>query len=368
MIMMCDLIETLCGQTLSLPVATQIENIIAPVFLGQSFYRGRYSTFKNWFNDCGWCMAADMRAYDSTVPEYIILCGLAIMRACYADEPGTDSLCLSLFSGFVHSYFITVGGHLYRKGRGIPSGHPWTSLMGSICNWVVLKSVVLLLYGPRAALDLRVACCGDDFVIGFPKKYPMLNPTAFNAALKFFYGMEVDVESARLWWGVDGGSVGHSLPFLAHYMCDGVPERHPEEVCDSMLNPHKRKHSWRHRLVIALAFLYDTPFSQRVRPWLDKWIKICFGHVYGEGNLVLWFPRWFMEHVVAARDLTVNSKSDIAEAHIVPENVRIFSLRREPINVPDGALNRFVSYKEVFLYIRGRRALLPSNAVLRIPE
>lgn len=353
LIMMADLVETQVSQTLSLPVASQLEREINPVFMGQSFYRGRYAEFYDYFRDCRFTFAADMRAFDTTLPEYVLLAATSIIRACYPASERTDNLVLSVFSGLAHSYIVAAGGHLYRKTRGIPSGHPWTSLVGSLSNWVVLRAVCCILYGPTITSQMKVATCGDDFVIGFPHNAPIMDPAVFNAGLRFYFGMQIKLETARMTLGgVIGRSLDDSVPFLAHYMVNGYPERAAPEVVDSLLFPHNRKHSWRRRLEVALAFLYDTPCSSMVIPWLIDWIKVCFKANYGERFFNIGFREWMHRHWSRAWDLTVNTLSDVAEDHIVPENLRIFGLRRMPIKISDSSAKRPISMPERNLFIR----------------
>lgn len=136
------------------------------VKIGLSFSNGKYKKFVEYY-DLDHCKAFDWASFDARVGEELLVTAFGILRSCYPKSVHTDRAFIFIMSNFVKNTLITPSGHVVRVERGIPSGHPFTSLIGSVVNWLIHRSVIYRLCGASVTHHARVAVCGDDTLVSF---------------------------------------------------------------------------------------------------------------------------------------------------------------------------------------------------------
>nr|QDH87090.1 MAG: RNA-dependent RNA polymerase [Partitiviridae sp.] len=82
----------------------------------------------------------DFSGFDSSVPAFIIGDAFEIVRTHLEMDDEETDLFYRLTNDFIHSRIVLPDASIYQKHRGIPSGSPFTSIVGSICNLLILKS------------------------------------------------------------------------------------------------------------------------------------------------------------------------------------------------------------------------------------
>jgi hypothetical protein len=291
------------------------------VFMGQSFFHGRYNQFLDYMRPMRWFMMFDWKSFDSRVSPSVMRTALTIFRNFFVEEAWDRFDAVA--NGFINKT-VEFEGAWYSFSGGIPSGHAWTSLVGTLCNYVMTLSLFIALYGRSLATQCRFALCGDDVFVGLPACITRLPSYREIAAMAFLlHGGVIKEESYCLSPSLDG-PLSDGMSFLAHGFRDGKPVRFAPEIVDSLMYPQSYPRTKWDRLSCAIAFVQDTPWSVDNLDWQLSWLRVCYQECGFSPNSY----REFEKHVlIEAFELSEDPESSVALA-IVPENIRIFGLRR----------------------------------------
>lgn len=63
----------------------------------------------------------------------------AIIRGCFPSSDLVDNAFLFMMNQFCHKDVVTPDGNVYRIDGSIPSGDIWTSLVGSLVNYLAME-------------------------------------------------------------------------------------------------------------------------------------------------------------------------------------------------------------------------------------
>lgn len=142
-----------------------------PIWIGRGMshnaWVGHYDRFKN----CKTLLEGDWKDFDSTVSEELMILAFQVIRMSFPANRTVDRFFDYFVSAFVHKNIATPGGFVYRISKGIPSGSCWTSLIGSIVNWIVwvdtIRNYPAFKRRQINVEDVTFTLCGDDFLLGF---------------------------------------------------------------------------------------------------------------------------------------------------------------------------------------------------------
>jgi len=118
-----------------------------------------------------------------------VACG--ILEQCYHNSAETRNYFHYIVSSIVDKHIVVDPGVVYKLMKGLPSGHPFTSLVNTIANWVLWSTIFYKCSVESGlALDDRwcCVCSGDDTLISFPLE---LNTELINKYAKLS-GMKLD--------------------------------------------------------------------------------------------------------------------------------------------------------------------------------
>ncbi|ASA47356.1 RdRp [Leshenault partiti-like virus] len=149
------------------PLLQRLKWVKRDIALGMSFFRGRAQRFFHRFDTCTHVKSFDWSAFDSSVGETLIVASFSLLRACYPEGQHADNVFKYILSAFVHKHLIVPQGDVIGMHRGIPSGSGLTSLVGSVANWLILRTTLTDICPPLLAQRAEVAVLGDDTLIGF---------------------------------------------------------------------------------------------------------------------------------------------------------------------------------------------------------
>jgi len=76
----------------------------------------------------------DWSSFDNHVYEELIVMAVAMLRSCYPDDERHDNYFLYMCSSLVFKNVVFEPGVVMRLDKGIPSGHPWTSIVDTLIN------------------------------------------------------------------------------------------------------------------------------------------------------------------------------------------------------------------------------------------
>ena len=177
-------------------------------------------------------LSADYSKYDSTIPQVLTSCAFKIVKNNFVMTEAEEKLWECYVTHFNTNGLLMPDGNVYygRKG-GVPSGAIFTSVIGSICNALLIEYAMLKTRGQMT--DYLVL--GDDCLIG------TLNPVQVTEFAKHVsdFGIEVSLEDSELYTSQD------DIYFLGHYWDNGVPRRFVNEtiyrlVCPENVKPWNR--------------------------------------------------------------------------------------------------------------------------------
>jgi hypothetical protein len=82
----------------------------------------------------------DGKEWETGVTSEIIVYAFNILRSCFRKGSDIDNHFRFIMDTMVFKKIILHNGNTFMCNNGIPSGHAWTALINSICNWVIWTS------------------------------------------------------------------------------------------------------------------------------------------------------------------------------------------------------------------------------------
>jgi hypothetical protein len=129
-------------------------------------------------------MMIDFSGFDQSLPRWLIREAFEYVKSRFSDEPGSNTYWTNEYRELVDSVFALPDGAVFQKKRGVTSGDPWTSIIGCVCNYIILRSVM-----SRLGYDPKIWVFGDDSIIRFDDAAPSLLQVTITA--KSMYGVTV---------------------------------------------------------------------------------------------------------------------------------------------------------------------------------
>lgn len=161
----------------------------------------------------------DFSGFDTTIPAFIIDDAFRILATHLDMTDEQEEVYSRIVHDFIHARIVLPDASVWQKHRGIPSGNPFTSMIGSICNLLILNYVWIRLTG-RALGARQVMVLGDDSIVA-TNSNPSLDEIADVAAE---LGMVVSPSKSSV------ATSGQRVHFLGHYWVNGRPHRDLREL------------------------------------------------------------------------------------------------------------------------------------------
>lgn len=171
------------------PLLERFKWLKKDVRLGMNYVHGNYLGHYKKYGRCLHVKSFDWSAFDSTAGRELISMAFALMRSHFPDGPEIDRVFVYLLSGFMHRNLVCPGGDIVHMSRGVPSGSGFTSLVGSLVNWLVLRSTINDLAPEEVARSARMSVQGDDSYMGFTLHYGLPSNAEFTARAKELWGL-----------------------------------------------------------------------------------------------------------------------------------------------------------------------------------
>ncbi|AIT56395.1 RNA directed RNA polymerase [Ustilaginoidea virens RNA virus M] len=263
-IVMPDLVRHLMGMIAVQPLMKKIKQADKSnggVMLGMGPFGGSYDRLAEYASGGKAYLCIDFKKFDQSVPRSVLRAVMQRVREEFDEEEGSDGYWRSEFKQLVDTEVAMPDGHTYAKRAGVSSGDPWTSIVGSVANWLVLRIAL-----KRLGVDARIWTFGDDSLIAVDTDVPseswLLEAVA--RELKSVFGMTVSKEKSiatRHLVGVfEEPEVGQTANFLSAYFLQTgtsvVPVRPIQDLHELMLVPERRKDTvWWEVARTAMAYL-----------------------------------------------------------------------------------------------------------------
>jgi hypothetical protein len=199
--------------------------------VGSSFYQNGWKRYRKRFSKYLNCMFADFSRYDQNIIEELMVIAFGCARACYPKSEEIDNTFLYMMSGFIHKQVAIPGRFVYMISKGLPSGSPFTSLINSICAWLIWSYVFKLVNIKN--VDLMVY--GDDTIAGIPGIQEF--PENITDIIKTELGVTVDPFEISTFTSSEDQHLNAN--FLKTYDYFGFPGRTKEDVMELLMYPKK---------------------------------------------------------------------------------------------------------------------------------
>jgi hypothetical protein len=268
LIVIPDLVRHLIGSMASKGVSrsmsrTRKEN--GGVMLGMGPFDSNYSRISEWTKGADAFLFIDFKKFDQSIPGFVITHAFQCAKRHLESAPGSKGYWKSEYDQLVNTEICLPSGDVYRKDRGVASGDPWTSIIGSYANLIMLKYALDVLN-----LSGKVWTFGDDSIIavynnGSSKEQLM---SSMATVLKRSFGVTVSVKKSyplNFLVGIDSAPIpkvsgGSFLSMYFTWTSSGVmPTRPTQDLHELMLKPEKyhRDVGWEiARTVMAYLVFY----------------------------------------------------------------------------------------------------------------
>jgi hypothetical protein len=193
LIVVPDLKRHLLGSIASVPYSTLVKGLSkgnGGVMIGMGPFNGEYAALWEQIHALRpmYFLCVDFSGYDQTVPAEVIRASLTRISRRFDRPPGAIEYWDSEYEHLVNTKIVLPNGQVYVKRRGVASGDPWTSQVGSDANWI-MEEIVFDYLG----WDARAWTFGDDVIIAILSG-PVdqeLAMSMYTRAMNKIFGLEV---------------------------------------------------------------------------------------------------------------------------------------------------------------------------------
>jgi hypothetical protein len=343
LVLMPETPSAILESAFSQPLTEMLKRVKGDICIGRVMTNRGFQEVIGPLKDFDHVKAFDWSGFDTRVTERLIVAAFGVMRACfYGDDESLDNIFLRFLSHFLVKRVVVPGGWVYTVAQGVPSGSPFTSIVDSIVNWLVLVDLEITFGGVSAPSRCVRRVYGDDFLQAWGVDAP--DKHQFISVAKKRWGF-VAKERAAFEGNFATTDVELALPFLSYRFPCGLPARPVADALKIALLPKKPRDSLSAQFARVIYLDHFSPFDAEltryhsgyfrwvqermpgwwhhgafrgnpdiVRPWIRKAMVNYVADGFAEGIVSLgdwfrqedprrWPERWCPRHV--ARDVGV---------------------------------------------------------------
>jgi hypothetical protein len=190
--------------------------------LGADLLHGRYFKHVEKFKQSKYIISCDWSKYDQFITETEIVVAFGEIRSYFPVSEFLDRLFIFIISGFIHTHILGDGGIIYRKHRGNPTGHPFTSIINTLVNeyrWKYFTALTGIEFSQRAFYgDDGQLGCNDNRILSYD----------IEGFFMEHFGAKITVGAINNF--NDRRSVENTPDFLKTYSYFGMPSRTNENL------------------------------------------------------------------------------------------------------------------------------------------
>lgn len=132
---------------------------------------GGHYKFDLTFSDCFMIVEIDASRFDAGANSQFLQASFGILRSCFGPDFENDIAFTSIMDSFINGEIIGPDGRSVSSSKGIKSGDPMTSPIGSIysfCIWIYTINKCPAFVNSGITVEMiKFAFCGDDVLLGF---------------------------------------------------------------------------------------------------------------------------------------------------------------------------------------------------------
>lgn len=200
-----------------------------------------------------WYTASDFKAFDKSVPVFLLQAAFNILKAnidfnAYQNTNEVpNSYKMELMFNYLRDYFIHTpfrlfDGYRYKKHGGIASGSGFTTLIGSIVNYILIQWASLDQFGvPR-----YIKVFGDDSICGHSYEFNINKANELFKKIRMGLNLQKSKVTKNL----------AELSFLGFQINYGYPKKEFDRWMASLVYPETIDKNWDTVASRALSLLY----------------------------------------------------------------------------------------------------------------
>jgi hypothetical protein len=249
------------------------------VQIGLNLRQGRFNSFFDRFTECFNVLEADMKRFDQHTNKSILTLAFCILRSCYPKTVKWDRIFFFCMSSDIHKNIVTPDGHVYKISRGIPTGSPFTTVIGCLVNWIAWTVCFRILGVSRRMY--RLVCYGDDMLAGFPRP-TNLDATSIEKVLLNSCGFEADPIRMHEMIGLD--PYGSNPTLLKNYSMAGLPAKSFEDTLERVFFITSPVRSYVDHAQRITGSFYNAPFNLEGMNVVAKFREYLYSEMMRETN------------------------------------------------------------------------------------
>jgi hypothetical protein len=239
LVLMCEDLVKLIGNCALQPFTKRLSSLRSgAIMIGRSMEDRKFYKFIDEISESKYfgVVDGDWSQFDNHCYEELIVTAFGIIRSCYPEGKFYDNYflwncCSMIFKNIV----LPESKLIYKISKGIASGHPYTSVIGSLINWLLWSTAIVNACPEHVSKQTVLKCMGDDTLAKLP--YGYIDNIEHQISLS---GMKFDNFSHRcgpLWANYPNSS----KTFLKKIYNNGGISWDLNSIVDNLLYPPKIK-------------------------------------------------------------------------------------------------------------------------------
>lgn len=239
------------------------------ISLGINFRGDGFKKFINVNKEYEDVLELDFKRFDQSISKEVIETAFSILRSCYPVGHVYDKIFFYLLGSFLYKNIVIPGGFIYRISKSIATGSPFTSIIGTLCNWINLTLMLNKMKLNKNTYDSLIRTYGDDTLIFF-KNFTNYSSLDFLEVCKDLNGQIADPICIKRVKDVPQLEIGYSFLKTQDYY--GFAGRTTAETMERALYPEEKWeiNSLEGRLE---GSFYNAPFNYKSSDMLRKFIN-----------------------------------------------------------------------------------------------
>jgi len=175
LVLMCEDIVKLIGNCALQPFTNRLSRLRSgSIMIGRSMEDRKFHEFHDDIKETKefGVIDADWSQFDNHCYKELIVTAFGLIRSCYPDGEIYDRYFLWCCCSMLYKNVVLPESKLiYKISKGIASGHPYTSVVGSIINWLLWSTAINNACPNHVTLQTKLKCMGDDTLALIPYSY-----------------------------------------------------------------------------------------------------------------------------------------------------------------------------------------------------